>query len=44
MRVPAGEAERLARRGVDRLRESLRGAGFTTPDFEPSQLEAMWPS
>lgn len=44
MHVPAEEVERLARCGVERLRESLRGAGFATPDFEPSQLEAMWPS
>jgi len=44
MRVTAEEAERLARRGVDRMRESLTGAGYATPDFEPSQLEVLWPS
>jgi len=44
LRVQPSEAERLARDGIDRLRLSLKGSGFTSPDFEASSLAAMWPS
>lgn len=44
LRVPPPEAERLARAGLENMRETLVRSGFAPPDFEPASLAAVWPS
>jgi RNA polymerase sigma factor (sigma-70 family) len=41
--VSRGEAEKLAREGLDRLREGLRCRGVLRPDLEASALSPIWP-
>jgi RNA polymerase sigma factor (sigma-70 family) len=43
MHVRPAEADRLAQDAVARLRATLAGSGFASPDFEPSHLARMWP-
>jgi RNA polymerase sigma factor (sigma-70 family) len=44
MGIPGAEAESLALRGLDDLRERLRAHGVARPDLEPASLWQLWPT
>lgn len=44
MDLPEREADRLAREGIDELRDRLRKAGVARADLDPAFLAGIWPS
>jgi len=42
--VSRSEAEKLAREGLERLRDGLRRRGLARPDLEASALSSIWPA